>query len=126
LVGNYSNEGYNTAIGYGANVSSDWSLNRTAIGYNAVNNVDNSVLLGGPSVVQVNVTGKLIASGYITSTNGFVGTQNTAAGFNWSLVPAYSATQTNVWFGVWTNGQMAIVYSNTSSSYVVKPMATYP
>ncbi len=57
---------------------------------------------------------------------GVIFTQPTAASFNWPEVPAYSATQTNSWVGLWTNGQISVVYSNTSSSYLVKPMATYP
>jgi hypothetical protein len=64
--------------------------------------------------------------GQIFVTNGIVSYQPTAASFNWSLIPAYSATQTNCWFGLWTNGQLSVVYSNTSSTFLVKPMATYP
>ena len=67
-----------------------------------------------------------IYAGAVVVTNGFVSYQPTAASFQWSLIPPYSATQTNSWFGTWTNGQLSVVYSNTSSTFLVKPMATYP
>lgn len=44
----------NSALGFGANVSSGAALNRTAIGAGAVALVDNTIVLGNGSVVNVN------------------------------------------------------------------------
>jgi len=66
------------------------------------------------------VQGALAATS-MTATNGLALNQPTASGFQWANIPAYSATVTNAWLGVWTNGVMSLIYSNTASSYVVVP-----
>jgi len=74
---------------------------------------------GGVATFNTN----LVVSGNITLPAIMTTNQPSAANFNWSWIPPYSATKTNYFVGVWTNGTYCAIYSNTVSTYAIKQLA---
>jgi hypothetical protein len=107
----------NTAIGSTTSVSAGKS-NSTAIGYGATVSVDNTIQLGNTSVTDVKTSGKVTASQFVVS--GGTATQVLMANGSYGTIPAAHYVGESygggIVFYVYDNGQHGLIAATSNQS----------